>query len=227
MKRIYLDHAATTPMDPEVLKAMLPFFSDAFGNPSSIHSFGQETRAVVEEARDKIAILISARSEEIVFTGGGTEADNFAIKGVAFANEGKGDHIITTSIEHHAVMESCKFLERRGFSITFLPVGIDGLVDPQDVKKAITDRTILISVMHANNEVGTIEAELAEGGDGALVVLDGGPFAIGVELALGAGFDAEADGGEAGALEEGEEVLFDVGDAAGEEELDVEVGLDH
>ena len=157
MKRIYLDNAATTPMDPEVLKAMLPFLSDAFGNPSSIHSFGQETRAVVEEARDKIAILISARSEEIVFTGGGTEADNFAIKGVAFANEGKGDHIITTSIEHHAVMESCKFLERRGFSITYLPVGIDGLVDPQDVKKAITDRTILISVMHANNEVGTIE----------------------------------------------------------------------
>jgi cysteine desulfurase len=157
MKRIYLDNAATTPMDPEVLKAMLPFLSDAFGNPSSIHSFGQETRAVVEEARDKIATLIGARSEEIVFTGGGTEADNFAIKGAAFANEGKGDHIITTSIEHHAVMESCKFLERRGFRITYLPVGIDGLVDTQDVKKAITDRTILISVMHANNEVGTIE----------------------------------------------------------------------
>ena len=157
MKRIYLDHAATTPMDAEVLKAMLPFLSDAFGNPSSIHSFGQETRAFVEEARDKIASLIGAREEEIVFTGGGTEADNFAIKGVAFANEGKGYHIITTSIEHHAVMESCKFLERRGFRITYLPVGIDGLVDPQDVKKAITDRTILISVMHANNEVGTIE----------------------------------------------------------------------
>jgi cysteine desulfurase len=157
MKRIYLDNAATTPVDPEVLKEMLPFLSDAFGNPSSIHSFGQETRAAVEEARDKIASLISARGEEIVFTGGGTEADNFAIKGAAFANEGKGDHIITTSIEHHAVMESCKFLERRGFRITYLPVGIDGLVDPQDVKKEITDRTILISVMHANNEVGTIE----------------------------------------------------------------------
>lgn len=157
MKRIYLDHAATTPTDSEVLKEMLPFFSDAFGNPSSIHSFGQETRAIVEEARDKIATLISSRSEEIVFTGGGTEADNFAIKGVAFANEGKGDHIITTSIEHHAVIESCKFLERRGFSITYLPVAIDGLVDPQEVKNAITDKTILISVMHANNEVGTIE----------------------------------------------------------------------
>lgn len=157
MKRIYLDNAATTPLDSEVLKAMLPFLSDAFGNPSSIHSFGQETRAVVEEARDKIAALIGARSEEIVFTGGGTEADNFAIKGAAFANEDKGDHIITTSIEHHAVMESCKFLERRGFRITYLPVGIDGLVDPQDVKNSITDRTILISVMHANNEVGTIE----------------------------------------------------------------------
>ena len=140
MKRIYLDNAATTPMDPEVLKAMLPFLSDSFGNPSSIHSFGQETRAVVEESRDKIASLISARSEEIVFTGGGTEADNFAIKGAAFANEGKGDHIITTSIEHHAVMESYKFLERRGFRITYLPVGIDGLVDPQDVKKAIKEK---------------------------------------------------------------------------------------
>jgi cysteine desulfurase len=156
-KRIYLDHAATTPTDPEVVEAMLPYLSDAFGNPSSIHSFGQEAKAAVEEARDKIAALIGARGEEMVFTGGGTEADNFAIKGIAYANEGKGNHIITTSIEHHAVMETCKFLQGRGFEVTYLTVDGYGLVDPRDVKKAITDKTILISVMHANNEVGTIE----------------------------------------------------------------------
>jgi len=156
-KRIYLDHAATTPTDPEVVEAMLPYLSDVFGNPSSIHSFGQEAKSAVEEARDKIAALIGGRGEEIVFTGGGTEADNFAIKGTAYANEGKGNHIITTPIEHHAVMETCKFLQGRGFEVTYLPVDGYGLVDPQDVKKAITDKTILISVMHANNEVGTIE----------------------------------------------------------------------
>jgi len=156
-KRIYLDYAATTPTDPEVVEAMLPYLSDVFGNPSSIHSFGQEAKAAAEEARDKIAALIGARGEEIVFTGGGTEADNFAIKGIAYANEGKGNHIITTPIEHHAVMETCKFLQGRGFEVTYLPVDGYGLVEPQDVKKAITDKTILISVMHANNEVGTIE----------------------------------------------------------------------
>jgi len=156
MKRIYLDHAATTPTDPEVVKAMLPYFTDAFGNPSSIHSFGQEAKAAVEDARDKIASLIGARGEEIVFTGGGTEADNLALKGIAYANK-RGNHIITTAIEHHAVAESCKFLERRGFEVTYLPVDRCGLVDPDDVKKAISDKTILISVMHANNEVGTIE----------------------------------------------------------------------
>jgi len=157
MRRIYLDHAATTPTRPEVVKSMLPFFTDAFGNPSSIHSYGQEAKGAVEEARTKVAELIGARSEEIVFTSGGTEADNFALKGVAYANEHKGNHIITTSIEHHAVLEVCKFLERRGFRITCLPVDKYGLVDPDDVRKAITDKTILISVMHANNEVGTIE----------------------------------------------------------------------
>lgn len=157
MRRIYLDHAATTPTRPEVMKAMLPFFTDAFGNPSSIHSLGQEAKGAVEEARTKVAELIGARSEEIVFTSGGTEADNFALKGIAYANEHKGNHIITTSIEHHAVLEVCKFLGRRGFRITYLPVDKYGLVDPQDVKKAITDKTILISVMHASNEVGTIE----------------------------------------------------------------------
>ena len=157
MARIYLDYAATTPTHPEVLKAMLPYFTEAFGNPSSIYSCGQEAKGAVEEARAKVAGLIGARDEEIVFTSGGTEADNFALKGVAFANEGKGNHIITTSIEHHAVLETCKFLERRGFSVTYLPVDKYGLVDPDDVRKAITEKTILISVMHANNEVGTIE----------------------------------------------------------------------
>lgn len=157
MRRIYLDHAATTPTHPEVVKAMLPFFADTFGNPSSIYSYGQEARAAIEEARTKVAELIGARNEEIIFTSGGTEADNFGLKGVAHANERKGNHIITTSIEHHAVLEVGKFLERRGLRITYLPMDKYGLVDPDDVRKAITDKTILISVMHANNEVGTIE----------------------------------------------------------------------
>lgn len=157
MDRIYLDYAATTPTDPEVLKTMLPYFSDTFGNPSSIHSYGQEAQGAIEEARAKVAKLIGARSEEIVFTSGGTESDNFAVKGAAYANESKGKHIITSTIEHHAVMEPCKFLQKRGWSVTYLPVDEYGMVDPGDVKKALTDKTILISVMHANNEVGTIE----------------------------------------------------------------------
>ena len=114
MRRIYLDYAATTPTHPDVLKAMLPYFTEAFGNPSSIYSYGQEAKGAIEEARTKVASLIGARDEEIVFTSGGTEADNFALKGVAFANENKGNHIITSSIEHHAVLETCKFLERGG-----------------------------------------------------------------------------------------------------------------
>jgi cysteine desulfurase len=157
MKRIYLDYAATTPTHPEVVKAMLPYFTDDFGNPSSIYSYGQEAKSVIDEARIQVAKLIGARDEEIVFTSGGTEADNLAIKGIAFANENKRDHIITSSIEHHAVIEACKFLEKRGFSVTYLPVDEYGLVDPGDVKRTITNKTILISVMHANNEVGTIE----------------------------------------------------------------------
>jgi cysteine desulfurase len=157
MKRIYLDYAATSPTHPDVLKEMLPFFSEAFGNPSSIYSYGQETRGVVEKARSQIAGFIGANNDEIIFTSGGTESDNYALKGAAFANESKGNHIITTSIEHHAVLETCKFLERQGFSVTYLPVDSYGLVDPDDVKKAITKKTILISVMHANNEMGTIE----------------------------------------------------------------------
>src|SRR4030042_2671059 len=157
MKRIYLDSASTTPTHPDVLKAMLPYFTQAFGNPSTIYSYGQEAKREIEEARTQVASLIGARDEEIVFTSGGTEADNFALKGAAFANENKGNHIITSSIEHHAVLETCHFLERRGFNITHIPVDKYGLVDPDDVQRAITEKTILISVMHANNEIGTIE----------------------------------------------------------------------
>ncbi|MFC2005020.1 cysteine desulfurase NifS [Chloroflexota bacterium] len=164
MKRIYLDYSATTPTHPEVVQVMLPYFTDAYGNPSSIYSYGQEAKGAVEEARTKVASLIGARDEEIIFTSGGTEADNSALQGVAFANESRGNHIITSSIEHHAVIETCQFLEKRGFTITYLMVDEHGLVDPDDVRRAITDKTILISVMHANNEVGTIEpiAEIAK-----------------------------------------------------------------
>ena len=157
MRRIYLDYAATTPTDPEVLKAMLPYFTDRFGNPSSIHSFGQEAKAAVEKARGEIASFLGAKQDEIIFTSGGSESDNFAIKGVAYANKHKGNHIITSSIEHHAVIKSCEFLEKMGFEVTYLPVSKDGLVDPEDVKKSIKDKTILISIMHASNEIGTIQ----------------------------------------------------------------------
>jgi len=157
MKRIYLDYAATTPTDPEVAKVMSPYFTDRFGNPSSTYSYGQEAKKAIEEARVQVAELIGARDDEIVFTSGGTEADNFAVKGVAFANENKGNHLITTSIEHHAVIETCRFLGGKGFRVTYLPVDEYGLVDPGDVKRAVTNKTILISVMHANNEVGTAE----------------------------------------------------------------------
>ena len=157
MKRIYFDYAATTPTHPEVIKAMLPYFTEVYGNPSAIHSYGQEAKEVIEESRIKIADLIGARDEEIVFTSSGTEADNSAIKGVAYANETRGNHIITSAIEHNAVIETCRFLEISGFSVTYLPLDEHGLIAPDDVKKAITDKTILISVMHANNEIGTIE----------------------------------------------------------------------
>ncbi len=157
MERIYLDHAATTPVHPDVLKTMIPYFTDNFGNPSTIYSYGQEAKAAVEDARASVAALINAEPEEIVFTSGGTESDNFALEGVAYANEKRGNHIITSAVEHHAVLETCKFLEKRGFYVTRLPVDSSGLIDPDAVKKAITPKTILVSVMHANNEVGTIE----------------------------------------------------------------------
>jgi len=152
-----MDYAATTPAHPDVVKAMLPYFAENYGNPSSLHSCGQEARVGVEDARLTLADLIGARPEEIVFTSGGTESDNHALKGVAAANKSKGNHIITSSIEHHAVLETCHFLEKQGLKISYLPVDHYGMVDPGDVKKAITSETILVSVMHANNEVGTIQ----------------------------------------------------------------------
>jgi cysteine desulfurase len=157
VKRIYMDYAATTPVHPEVVKAMLPYFTESFGNPSSAHSCGQDARTGVETARKEAAGFIGATPEEIVFTSGGTESDNFAIKGIALANESKGNHIITSSVEHHAVLESCRFLGKRGYEVTYLPVDKYGMVDPEEVKKAITAKTILVSIMHASNEVGTIQ----------------------------------------------------------------------
>lgn len=157
MKQIYLDHSATTPVHSEVLEAMLPYFGDLFGNPSSIHSFGQDAKKAVDEARDKVASLINADPSEIVFTSGGTEADNLAVMGVAYAREGKKNHIITTCIEHHAVLNTCGYLEKKGFEVTYLPVNRYGLVNPHDVKRAITTETAIISIMHANNEIGTVE----------------------------------------------------------------------
>lgn len=157
MKKIYMDHAATTPTDIEVVKEMKPYFTQKYGNPNSVHSFGQEAREGLENARGKVAHLIGANPSEIVFTAGGTEADNYTIKGIAWANQKKGNHIITSKIEHHAVLHSCQFLEKQGFKVTYLPVDKYGLIDPEDVKKAITDKTILVTIMHANNEIGTIE----------------------------------------------------------------------
>ena len=157
MNQIYMDYAATTPTDNRVVEAMLPCFGEVYGNPSSLHAFGQEAHGAMEEARAKIAAFLGAEPEEVVFTSGGTESDNFAVKGVVYANRKKGDHIITSAIEHHAVLETCRFLEAEGFKVTYVPVDGDGLVDPASVAGAITDKTILISVMHANNEIGTIQ----------------------------------------------------------------------
>jgi cysteine desulfurase len=157
MERIYLDYAATTPMRREVLEAMHPYLTECFGNPSGLYSKGREAKRGLDTARIQVAGLLGAKKEEIVFTGGGTEADNFALKGIAFANRSKGNHIITSSIEHHAILETCKFLETQGFEVTFLPVDTYGSVNPDDVKKAITPKTLLISIMHANNEIGTIQ----------------------------------------------------------------------
>ena len=160
---IYLDHSATTPVRREVLEAMLPHFSVGYGNPSSIYTMGQEARKAMDDAREVAARAIGARMGEIVFTSGGTESDNAALKGAAFALRHMGNHIITTTIEHHAVLHTCHQLEQFGFEVTYVPVDEQGLVDPQNVASAITDETVLVSVMAANNEIGTIQpvAEIA------------------------------------------------------------------
>jgi cysteine desulfurase len=157
LNKIYLDYAATTPVDPAVEAAMLPYFSKIFGNPASLHSYGQEAKNALEKARKIIAKFIGAKDDEIVFTSGGTESNNLSIKGVAYKNSKKGNHIITTNIEHHAVLNPCKFLETQGYEVSYIPADINGFIDPEDIKKAITDKTILISIMHANNEIGTIQ----------------------------------------------------------------------
>jgi len=154
---VYLDHAATTPTRPEVARAMLPYFSERFGNPSSLYALAREAKEAVEEARGRVAAAIGAAPEEVFFTSGGTEADNWAIKGVAAANRKKGDHIVTSSIEHHAVLHPCRALEKQGYRVTYLPVDEFGRVEPASVEEAITDKTILVSVMAANNEIGTVQ----------------------------------------------------------------------
>ncbi|MFB4163798.1 cysteine desulfurase family protein [Alteribacillus sp. JSM 102045] len=157
MKNIYADHAATTPVHPEAAKVMMDVMQDNFGNPSSIHTFGRKARQQLDRAREQLAHTIDASPDEIVFTSGGTEADNLAIIGYAEANKERGNHIITTKIEHHAVLHTCEKLERLGFKITYLPVNKEGFVQFEELKEAITDDTILITIMHGNNEVGTVQ----------------------------------------------------------------------
>ena len=156
MNRIYLDHAATTPVKPEVLDAMMPYFTQSFGNPSSIYQVAQINKKAIDDARETIAKHLGANTNEIFFTSGGTEADNWAIKGIVEANKNKGNHIITTKIEHHAVLHTCEYLEKQGFEVTYLDVNEEGVIDLEALKAAIKDTTILISIMYANNEVGTI-----------------------------------------------------------------------
>ncbi len=157
MRKIYLDHIAATPIRPEVREAMLPFLGPVFGNPQSLHSYGQESQAAVGEAREKVAGLIGAAPEEVYFTASGTESNNFAIKGLALAHQARGRHIVVSAIEHLSVLNPVKSLEKAGFSTTVVPVDRDGIVDPAAVDKAITGETVLVSVMTANSEVGTIE----------------------------------------------------------------------
>lgn len=160
---IYLDHAATTSVHPKVLEAMLPYFSEKYGNPSSVYSIAQESRKALDESREAVATVLGCRPNEVIFTSGGTESDNTAIKGGAFASKQEGNHIITSSIEHHAVIHTCQFMERFGFEVTYLPVDRYGLVSIEDLEKALNDKTILVTIMLANNEMGTIEpiAELS------------------------------------------------------------------
>jgi len=157
VRKVYLDHAATTPVHPKVLEAMMPYFSGKFGNPSNLHDIGREAKNAVDEARAKTALLIGAKPEEIFFTSSGAESNNFALKGLAQANSQKGKHIILSQIEHFSLLHPAKTLEKSGFTVTYLPTDRTGLVSPDDVAKAITKETILVSIMHANNEIGTIE----------------------------------------------------------------------
>jgi cysteine desulfurase len=154
---VYMDHSATTYTKKEVLEAMIPYFSEHFGNPSSIYSIAEDSKKAIDAARAQVARAIGAQPDEIYFTSGGSESDNWALKGVAFANRKKGNHIITSAIEHHAVLHSCRYLEKEGFTVTCLPVDRFGMIDPAALEKAITEKTILISIMFANNEIGTIE----------------------------------------------------------------------
>ncbi|RLE44151.1 cysteine desulfurase NifS [Candidatus Woesearchaeota archaeon] len=156
MKKIYLDNAATTPIAKEVLEAMMPYFSEKFGNASSLHSFGREARDAVENSREKISKKLNAKEHKVIFTSGGTEANNLALKGVAFANKERGKHIITTKIEHDCVLNACKWLEKNGFEVTYLNVDKEGFIDLNELENAIRDDTIIVSIMHANNEIGTI-----------------------------------------------------------------------
>lgn len=154
--RVYVDHAGTTPLDPKVLEAMLPYFTEYFGNPSSLHSVGQEARYALDEARERVAGVLQCRPREVVFTSGGTESDNAAINGVATALQEMGNHIVTSSVEHHAVLHACQHLESQGFEVTYLPVDADGVVQPEAVYNAINERTTLVTIMYGNNEIGTI-----------------------------------------------------------------------
>ncbi len=154
---IYMDHSATSPVDIEVFNAMKPYFVESYGNASTLYSLGREARRAMESSREKVASIIGANTDEIIFTSGGTESDNIAIKGIAYRFRRRGNHIITSNIEHPAVDETCKYLEKNGFEVTYLPVEKDGIVNSSDLEDAITDKTILITVMHANNEIGTIQ----------------------------------------------------------------------
>ena len=156
MKKIYMDHNATTPLHPEALDAMLPFLKDNFGNPSSIHWAGRGVKKYIDEAREKVASLLNADPSEIVFTGGGSEGDNLAIKGVVNVLKKKSNHIITTQVEHPAVLTTCQYMEKRGCKVTYLPVDHDGMIDLDDLRDSITKKTVLISIMYANNETGTL-----------------------------------------------------------------------
>ena len=157
MKKIYLDHAATTPIAKEVMEAMQLYFGQKFGNASSVHALGREAREAIDDSREIIARELNAKNHTVIFTSGGTESNNFTIKGVAFANRKKGKHIITSKIEHECVLNSCRWLEKQGFEITYLPVDKEGFVDLDELEKAIRKDTILVSIIHANNEIGTIE----------------------------------------------------------------------